>query len=248
MNKFTVNVFQILICQGAGVCCPGLYPFVFPSNGYKGQLAWMESFSVIGPKAIKILHSAAKEGELSLPKFVAIKLLSGKCVQLGPDLLTPGSYQLSRHPSLSVVIAEENFLVKHTSPTVKECELGELEDSDEGLHIDFDAENVILTEKKNESESCDIVGKTLRVGVSGEVETEQLVKHFSDFGELESVERKPDDSEEAVIRFQKLGVVHQLDGQEHLLPEGQVRLRLRGGDGRLPAPSRQQQHNLNPFR
>ena len=77
MNKFTINVFQILICQGLGVCCPGLYPFVFPRHGYKGQLAWMESFSVIGPKAIKILHSAAKEGELSLPKFVAIKLLSG---------------------------------------------------------------------------------------------------------------------------------------------------------------------------
>ena len=242
------NVLQILLCQGAGIACPGLYPLVMPSNGYRGQLAWMESLAAIGPKAFKLLLCAAKEGELCLPRFLEIKLTCGKRIQLGPNLLTPGSYQLSRHPNLCLTTRVEDFEVTHADSIAKDCELGELLDSDEGEHIDCDAENVILSEKGDETASCALVGKTLKVSASGNVQQELLVKHFSDFGELESVRIDSVKSEEAVITFKKTGVVHHLDGHEHLLPEGQVRLRMKGGDGRLPTPSRQQQHRLNPFR
>lgn len=241
-------ILQILLCQGAGVACPGIYPLVTPSNGYRGQLAWMQSLAAIGPSAFKLLLYAAKEGELCLPRFIEIKLVNGEAIQLGPDLLTPGSSQLSRHPSLSLTIREEEFEVAHAAWNVKDCELGELLDSDEDVNLDCDAETVILNEKRAESSRCILVGKTLKVTASGNVKQEQLENHFSDFGDIEKVEIDPDKCEESIITFKRTGVAHHLNGHEHQLHEGQVRLRLKGGEGRGPAPSRQQQHNLNPFR
>ena len=81
-NQIIVNLLQILLCQGAGVACPGLYPLVLPKHGYRGQLAWMESVAVIGTAAFKILNSAAKEGELCFPRFIRINLLCGKTFSL----------------------------------------------------------------------------------------------------------------------------------------------------------------------
>ena len=32
---------QVLVCQGSGVAVPGLYPLLFPPNGYHGQVQWL---------------------------------------------------------------------------------------------------------------------------------------------------------------------------------------------------------------
>ena len=31
---------KVLVCQGAGIAVPGVYPFVFTDRGYQGQLDW----------------------------------------------------------------------------------------------------------------------------------------------------------------------------------------------------------------
>ena len=219
---------------------------VFPGNGYHGQLSWLSNAAAIGPTAFSCLHDAAKEGEICLPKYISIKLISGQQIQLGPSLLTPGSFQLSRHPSLSLEHFDTECCVRHSSSVVSE--LGELSDCDEAIHLDQDVEEVIRKEKKEEEISMLTGARTLKVelGECVNVQGEQLVHHFSGFGEVENVNINPAGKEADVI-FKTVGVVEQLDGEEHVLAEGQ-RLRLKGGSGRSPAPSRQQQHRLNPFR
>ena len=229
--------------------CPGLYPLIFPSNGYRGQLSWLASAAAIGPTAFSCLSDATREGEICLPKYISIKLTSGQQIQLGPNLLTPGSFQLSRHPSLSLEHFDTECRVRHSSSGVKVSELGEVSDCDEAEHIDEDVEEVIRKEKEEEESSNVMGARTLKVelGECVNVQREQLVHHFSCFGEVENVKIAPA-GREADVMFKTVGVVEQLHGQDHLLAEGQIRLRLKGGSGRSPAPSRQQQHQLNPFR
>ena len=74
--------YQVLICQGAGVACPGIYPLVFPGNGYHGQLNWLAGSAALGPTAFSCLFAASKEGEICLPKYISITLTSGQQIQL----------------------------------------------------------------------------------------------------------------------------------------------------------------------
>ena len=37
---------QSLVCQGAGVAVPGVWPLLFPRPGYKGQLNWLADVAV----------------------------------------------------------------------------------------------------------------------------------------------------------------------------------------------------------
>ena len=235
------------MCQGAGIACPDIYPMVFPGNGYHGQLNWLASSAAIGSSAFDVLFSASQEGEICLPKLIYIELLSGQTVQLGPHLLTPGNYQLSRHPSMSLEQRDKECIVRHDSSTDK-CELGELSDSDEQPHIGvIGAEEVILKEKEEEEKKRLIAARTLKVQHSSDVEEEQLAQHFSIFGEVESI-MNPSSGSETTVTFKTIGVAEHLVGKEHFLGEGKVRLRLVGGSSRSPAPSRQQQQRLNVFR
>lgn len=234
-----------MLCQGAGVACPGLYPLVFPTNGYHGQLNWLECAAAVGQSALKCLLDAAKEEEMRLPQFVSVKLLCGQVVQLGPHLLTPGNYWLARHPSVSLLYRGKQCIVRHSNSSVMDLRLGELSDSDEGVHLDCDVENVIRKEKEEETFKSSVAARTLKVEGGARLTQEQLEHHFSEYGELESVQMLSG-GEDAVVTFSTVGVVEHLALQEHVLPEG--RLRLQGGHGRRPPPPRQQQQSLNPFR
>lgn len=235
----------MLICQGAGIACPGLWPLIFPNNGYHGQLSWLESTAAIGPSALKSLLEIVKEGKICLPKFISIKLLTGQVIQLGPSILFPGQSWLSRHPSVSFVARGKETVVDHEQLSVKNSSLGELNDPDEGVHLDCDVENVIRKEKEEETFKSSVAARTVTVEGGARLSQEQLEQHFSEYGELESVKML---SGNAVVTFSTFGVVEHLAPQEHILPEGQVRLRLQGGHGSRPPPPRQQQQSLNPFR
>ena len=227
--------------MGAGIACPGLWPLVFPNNGYHGQLSWLESTAAIGPSALKCLLDVVKEGEICLPKFVSLKLLTGQVIQLGPHILSPGQSWLSRHPSVSFVDRVKESVVTHEQSSVKNSRLGELSDPDEGVNLDCDVQSVISREEE-ESRKSSCAGKTLKV--DGAAKQQDLEQHFKEFGDVESVRVLP---EGAIVTFKSVGAVDHLDGQQHTLPEGQVRLRLPGGNRPSP-PSRQQQQRLNPFR
>ena len=232
----------MLICQGAGIACPGMWPLIFPNNGYHGQLSWLESTAAIGPSALKCLLDVAKEGEICLPKFVSLKLLTGQVIQLGPHILSPGQSWLSRHPSVSCVAMGKETVVRHAQSSVKDSRLGELSDPDEGVNLDCDLESVISREEE-ESRKSSCEGKALKV--DGAAKQQHLEQHFAEFGDIESVRVL---SEGAVVTFKTVGVADHLDGQAPTLPEGQVRLRLAGGANRPSPPSRHPQQRLNPFR
>ena len=143
---------------------------------------------------------------------------------------------------------DKECIVVHTSSTVNDCELGELSDSDEQLHLgDIDAEGVIFKEKEEDERKSCLAARTLKVEHVSDVGEDQLVQYFSCFGEVESV-MIPSSGGQTTVTFNTIGVVEQLVGQEHFLGDGQVRLRFLGGSSRSPAPSRQQQQMLNCFR
>ena len=138
-------------------------------------------------------------------------------------------------------------IVRHTRSSPS-CELGELSDSDEQPYLgDIDAEEVILSEKEEEERKTFLAARTLKVEHESAIGQEQLVEHFSGFGEVESIVISSS-GREATVKYKTIGVAEQLAGQEHFLGEGQDRLRLVGGSSRSPAPSRQQQQRLNFFR
>ena len=229
------------------MACPGLYPLVFPTNGYHGQLNWLGCAAAVGHSALRCLLEAVKEEEIRLPQFVSIKLLCGQVIQLGPHLLTPGNSWVSRHASVSVLSEGKQCIVRHSNSSVMDLAIGELSDADEGVHLDCDLETLILKEKEEETFKTSVAGRTLKVEGGARLSQEQLEHHFSDYGELQSVKMLCG-GKDAVVTFSTVGVVEHLALQEHILPEGQVRLRLQGRRGSRPPPPRQQQHSINPFR
>ena len=140
----------MLICQGAGIACPGLWPLIFPNNGYHGQLSWLQCTTAIGPSALKCLLEVAKEGEICLPKFVSLRLLTGQVIQLEPHILSPGQSWLSRHPSVTFLSRGKETVVRHQQSSVKDS-LGELSDPDEGVNLDCDVESMMSREEEEES-------------------------------------------------------------------------------------------------
>ena len=95
---------QVLICQSTGVAVVGVYPILFPPNGYHGQLGWMaNSCSLLGPQSYTALLNASQEGPLKLPRHIALKTSSGATINIGAALTTPSSKKLSaKLPLLSV--------------------------------------------------------------------------------------------------------------------------------------------------
>ena len=64
---FQKHFTQMKVCEAAGLAVPGVWPLMFPGNGYHGQINWLASLvGCIGQKAYSAVLSAAKEGEVNL--------------------------------------------------------------------------------------------------------------------------------------------------------------------------------------
>ena len=108
---------KVLICQGAGVAVPGVYPFVFTDRGYNGQLDWLADTAAykapIADQAYVTLLAIAKEGAIMLPQHITVELTSGHQVYLGPKLTTPKPGPLAKRTTLSMTLSEENAIIQH---------------------------------------------------------------------------------------------------------------------------------------
>ena len=264
---------QILVCQGAQVAVAGLYPLIFPTNGYRGQLRWIgESAGVVGPNAYSLLLASSREGPLVLPKYVTVLLSDGQRVHIGDNLTLPSSERLSRMPNLSVKAAETNIFISHPDAELEACRAGrdlskkvqqvdvedeegedgeEEEEGEEGTEENL---SVAVQEKKEEEDKSEKCRRQLKVEMSQPGATEQeLVSYFSKFGDV--VSAFSCSSLSATITFARPEAVELLGGLEHQLVVkndahggGFVRLKMRGGDGRSATPPRHLRHNVNPFR
>ena len=249
----SIHHSQVLLCQGAGVAIAGLYPLLFPVNGYRGQLRWLaESAAVIGPEAYSLLLASAKEGPMVLPKYLTLHLSSGAILNIGPNLTVPSPERLTRMPCVSLIHAGSNSVINHSEA----LRGSDWEKTVQGEECESEtAENIMvaLKEKEEETKLLKQTCKQLKVELSRPGVTENaLLAHFSTFGDVESVSSS---DLTASITFARPGVVEHLDGQDHHLQlEGEsggdahVRLRMRGGDGRSATPPRSLQRNVNPFR
>ena len=95
---------------------PGLYPLLFPPNGYHGQVQWLaNSSAALGPESYSILLSASKEGKIVLPKYISLKTSSGNIINIGETLTTPNSKKVKRTPLLSVYSSDSCHEVTHAS-------------------------------------------------------------------------------------------------------------------------------------
>ena len=243
----------MLLCQGAGVAVAGLYPLLFPSNGYRGQLRWLgECAAAIGPEAYSLLLASTKEGQIVLPKYLTLRLSNGQMLHIGPNLTVPGSERLARMPSVSVSQTGSHSVINHSqAPCVRDLEMTE-----EGEECESEtAENILVAVKEKEEEVKVLknTSKQLKVELSHPgVKDTELLAHFSNFGDVESISSS---DLSALITFARPGVVEHLHGHDHHLKSegerdggGYVRLRMRGGDERSAAPPRSLQRNVNPFR
>ena len=252
---------QVLVCQGAQLAVAGLYPLIFPPNGYKGQLRWIgEAAAVLGPDAYSLLLASSREGPLVLPKYVTVLLSDGHRVNIGDNLTLPSSERLARMPNVSVRAADTNIFISHPGAELEACRKlwfgkkvqqddGEEEEGEDGTEENV---SVAVQEKKEEEEKSQKSRRQLKVEMSQPAATEQeLVSHFSKFGDIESFFSCS--SLSATITFARPGAVELLCGLEHQLEVdanggGFVRLKMRGGDGRTAMPPRHLRQNVNPFR
>ena len=263
---------QVLVCQGAQVAVAGLYPLIFPPNGYRGQLRWIgESAAVLGPSAYSLLLASSREGPLVLPKYVTVLLSDGQRVHIGDNLTLPSSERLARMPNLSVKAAESNIFISHPDAESEACQAGrdlgkkvqqvDVEDEEgedgeeeEGEERTEEKLSVAVQEKKEEEEKSEECRRQLKVEMSQPGATEQeLATYFSKFGDVKSVNSCS--SLSATITFARPEAVELLGGLEHQLVVendanggGFVRLKMRGGDGRSATPPRHLRQNVNPFR
>ena len=108
---------KVLVCQGAGVAVPGVYPFVFTDRGYQGQLDWLSDTAAykapIADQAYVTLLAIAKEGPIMLPQHITVELTSGHQVYLGPKLTTPKPGPLAKRTTLSMTLSDQNTVIKH---------------------------------------------------------------------------------------------------------------------------------------
>ena len=249
------------VCEAAGLAVPGVWPLMFPGNGYHGQVNWVASLvGCIGPKAYSALLSAAREGEVDLPQHVAVRLSSGQVVEIGPNLTVPNIQKVAKKmPHLAINLGEVTVKVNH-----KSCEKidnavtqpGGEEHVPEDDHplLEEDQEREELPDLEDEAKQQDFLLKERKLVVQCDtvVEDSQLQEHFSQFGEVVSVSTATPGN--STVTFASSAVVEQLDCEEHSVLLGgdqgdqPVRIRLRGGSGRSAVPPQAQQDALNPFR
>ena len=263
---------QVLICQGAGLAIPGLYPLLFPPSGYNGQLRWLaNSCAALGPESYSILLSAAKEGKVCLAKNISVRTTSGNVINIGEALTAPNAKKLKRIPLLSVYSTDCCYEVTHTSvmtnfwpPLGKQAEhegdervRGDGEDEEEEDEEDEMLGANLTAEKQEEVVKCELLNRKVHVELSEHAICKaELHAHLSNYGEVEDLQMPEDVGGHAEVVFTTAGSVKHCLALEHCLsqecdaspPRGPIRLRMKGGNGPPPAPSRQLQQNLNPFR
>ena len=261
---------QVLICQSTGVAVVGVYPILFPPNGYHGQLGWMaNSCSLLGPQSYTALLNASQEGPLKLPRHIALKTSSGATINIGAALTTPSSKKLSaKLPLLSVSVGEEYTEVIHSSmkndwrqqqsDEVEELtEMGEEEMEKDNNELGVSDGNAEENEEQAKVIGSDPLSRELYVEMQTGLTQDDLVAHFSSYGVIESVHCPSHLEGQAAVIFSTAGSVEHCLSVEHSLSprcnndtptRGPILLRLKGGDGQRPAPSRQLQQNVNPFR
>jgi hypothetical protein len=262
----------VLACQGAGIAVFGVYPLVFTTNGYHGQINWLlDTAACTGDKANSVLLSSSREGELILPQHVQISLPSGQTVQLGPDLLTPTDRSVRRMRSLYTSIDGACLVVKQVGAEQEEEddeevpeEKAEAKDEDDD-DKDFDDTKKLDKEERarrdaKESEDLKIEDEKNRKKVyidmdKLDVTEEQLRGHMVQFGDVDTIYIPEGPfSNFGVVTMASPVVAGALLGARHTLQRssaegGKAVLRLRGGSGRMPrAPPQQQQQLVCPFR
>lgn len=246
------------VCEAAGLAVPGVWPLMFPGNGYHGQINWLASLvGCIGQKAYSALLSAAKEEEVNLPQYVSVRLSCGQLVEIGPNLTVPNIQKVSKKmPHLNICLGETTVKVNH-----KNCDKNDNDVTHQGgeEHVPGDDHPLLeedeareeLPDLEEEAKQQDLLMKDMKIVVQcdREVEDSKLQEHFSQYGEVMSVSTATPGK--STVTFASSAVVEQLDGEEHSVLLGgdqSVRLRLKGGNRRAAVPPQAQQNALNPFR
>ena len=253
---------------------PGLYPLLFPPNGYHGQVQWLaNSSAALGPESYSILLSASKEGKIVLPKYISLKTSSGNIINIGETLTTPNSKKVKRTPLLSVYSSDSCHEVTHASTMANlwQSQLGrkgakEEEDQEgqgerivegEGEGEAQDEEGmleVLEKEKDEEKVRHEQFSRKVHVELSECVLSKsELLAHFSNYGEVEDLLMPSNADGQAEVVFKTVGSALHCLNLDHRLSQDSsnaspVRLRLRGGNAPTPPPPRQLQRNVNPFR
>ena len=250
------------MCQGAGVAVVGLYPILFPPNGYHGQLSWMaNSCAVIGPESYNRLQAASREGVIKLPRNITLTTSSGHTINIGPNLTIPNTQKMAARFPLITVQVEEVY-TEVSSSAKSRCGEDEVVNKIAEEVLDSEELNMIeeveteLEEEKKDSKNMRGM-RTLDVEVSPVITKEDLLAHFSSFGEVESVHFPSEHEGLAAVTFSSRGsvdhclsLVHQIvhNFSDDSTPREPIQLRLKGGEGHRPPPPRQLQLNVNPFR
>ena len=208
------------------------------------------SCALLGPESYTALLNASKEGPLKLPRSIVLKTTSGATINIGAALTTPSSKKLSaKLPLLSVCVGEEYTEVIHSSAKTDRWQLQSEEEEEVTEMGEEEAEEAEVIRS-------DSLSKEVHVEMHSSITEDDLVAHFSSYGVIERVQCPSDVEGQAAVIFSTEGSVEHCLSVEHSLtprccdspPRGPIQLRLKGGNGQRPAPPRQLQLNINPFR
>ena len=201
----------MLICQATGVAVAGIYPLLFPPQGYAGQLRWLSDTAVcMGEEAYRCLVDAALEGNVELPTYLEVYLHTGQVVHLGPNLTVPSNRvhlpgliidgglsvetQIENKIIVSYKLVEESDKVSASEQEENEYEEVEYEEdgSEEDSENEDNSDDRDLKEEtrnvKDEERKC----HNLYVEYAGDdIKEVELHKHFSLFGKIDIVLMNP---------------------------------------------------------
>ena len=145
---------KVLVCQGAGIAVPGVYPFVFTDRGYQGQLDWLADTAAykapIADQAYVTLLAIAKEGAITLPQHITVELTSGHQVYLGPKLTTPKPGPLARRTTLSMTLSEQYAVVQHLAEKEVALESTGMEEEEEDEEEEKEKQNEEMEKEERE--------------------------------------------------------------------------------------------------
>ena len=135
-------------------------------------------------------------------------------------------------------------------------EMGEEEMEKDNNELGVSDGNAEENEEQAKVIGSDPLSRELYVEMQTGLTQDDLVAHFSSYGVIESVHCPSHLEGQAAVIFSTEGSVEHCLSVEHSLtprccdspPRGPIQLRLKGGNGQRPAPPRQLQLNINPFR
>jgi hypothetical protein len=201
----------VLVCQGARIAVPGIYPYIFPDRGYRGQLDWLCDTAAykapIADQAYVTLLAVAKEGAIVLPQHVTVELATGQTVYLGPHLTTPKPGPLAKRTTLTMTVTREGATIEHFATKVADGAESEdlpnlVEDCETDDEERAEDEEVVVEEVPDEEGNSELTkeGQEKKLQERDEQEQECQEKHQDDKDRRAEEQQSRADSQRA---FQK---------------------------------------------